>query len=98
MTGYRGRRRIGTRLVGSQGRTVRGLSVRKAYQCEACRFARQNSVRLVNRFVGVSARGLSVRRAGQCEACRFAGQDGARLVSSGSKVQALVGQQYDASV
>ena len=29
---------IGTRLVGSQGRTVRGLSVRKAGRCEVCRF------------------------------------------------------------
>ena len=39
---------IGTRLVSSQGRTVRGLSVRKAGQCEACRAHRHISIRLVS--------------------------------------------------
>ena len=38
-------------LIGSQGISVRGLSVRKAYRCEACR------------SIGISAQSLSVRKA-----------------------------------
>ena len=49
------RRYISTRTIGSQGRTVRSLSVRRAVGYEACR------------SVCVSARGLSVRVAVRCQ-------------------------------
>jgi hypothetical protein len=49
------RRYISTRTVGSQGRTVRSLSVRRAVEYEACR------------SVCVSSRGLSVRVAVRCQ-------------------------------
>ena len=49
------RRYISMRTVGSQGRTVRSLSVRRAVEYEACR------------SVCVLARGLSVRVAVRCQ-------------------------------
>jgi hypothetical protein len=49
------RRYINTRTVGSQGRTVRSLSVRRAVEYKACR------------SVCVSARGLLVRVAVRCQ-------------------------------
>ena len=63
MTGYRGRRRIGT--TGYRGRiagvAARGLSVRRAGRCEACQQVRRR----------ISTRTCQIRRAYQCEACRI---------------------------
>ena len=101
MTGYRGRiagvaardlsvqarMHNGTRLVGSQGRTVRGLSVRRHIGTRTYQAHRHIGTSRLSGSQGRTVRDLSAHK-----------RIGMRLVGSSSKVQAPVGQQYDASV